>query len=66
MSTLHHAGCDLAYQIQGEGPPVVFIQGVGLHGAGWLPQVGELSGRIPVFPSTIGGWHAVSPSERRS
>ena len=44
MSSLHHAGCDLAYQIQGEGPPVVFIQGVGLHGAGWLPQVGELSG----------------------
>jgi pimeloyl-ACP methyl ester carboxylesterase len=33
----------LAYSVAGSGPPVVFIQGVGLHGAGWQPQVEELS-----------------------
>ena len=27
----------------GEGVPVVFIQGVGIHGCGWNPQVAELS-----------------------
>jgi pimeloyl-ACP methyl ester carboxylesterase len=33
----------LAYSVMGSGPPIVFIQGVGLQGAGWQPQVQELS-----------------------
>jgi pimeloyl-ACP methyl ester carboxylesterase len=33
----------LAYSVVGSGPPIVFIQGVGLHGAGWQPQVDGLS-----------------------
>jgi pimeloyl-ACP methyl ester carboxylesterase len=41
--TVHHNGCELAWQVQGHGPPVVFIQGVGLHGRGWQPQVTELA-----------------------
>lgn len=36
-------GCRLAYDITGDGPPVVMIQGVGVHGGGWQPQVGALS-----------------------
>ena len=44
MTTLQTAaiefrGCRLSYEVQGSGPPVVFIQGVGLHGRGWTPQV---------------------------
>ena len=39
MQTLEHRECRLAFRLDGEGPPVVFIQGVGLHGDGWLPQV---------------------------
>lgn len=36
------AGCRLAYSLQGTGEPVLFIQGVGIHGDGWLPQIGTL------------------------
>ena len=42
---MEHRGCRLAYQVTGDGPPVVFIQGTGLHGRGWQPQVEELAGR---------------------
>jgi len=35
-------GCRLSATVSGSGPPVVFIQGVGLHGDGWLPQVSRL------------------------
>lgn len=44
--SLDHCGCALSYTIRGEGPPVVFIQGTGLHGGGWAPQVDELSERF--------------------
>jgi pimeloyl-ACP methyl ester carboxylesterase len=43
--TLEHDGCRFAYRLRGEGPPVVFIQGVGLHGDGWWPQVDALDRR---------------------
>lgn len=36
------AGCELAYSSDGQGPRVLFIQGTGLHGAGWGPQVAAL------------------------
>ncbi len=39
---LHHNGCDLAFEVEGSGPPVVLIQGVGVHGSGWRPQVQDL------------------------
>jgi pimeloyl-ACP methyl ester carboxylesterase len=42
-NTLDHGGCRLAYEVVGEGPPVLFIQGVGVHGGGWSPQVQALS-----------------------
>jgi pimeloyl-ACP methyl ester carboxylesterase len=35
-------GCRLHARLGGSGPPVVLIQGVGLHGDGWLPQVAAL------------------------
>jgi pimeloyl-ACP methyl ester carboxylesterase len=37
-----HRGCRLAYQVVGDGPPVLLIQGSGLHGSGWQPQVDDL------------------------
>lgn len=39
-------GCLLAFDVRGSGPPVLFIQGVGVHGDGWLPQVNGLSDRF--------------------
>lgn len=38
-----HRGCRLTYRIRGDGPPVLFIQGSGLHGDGWRPQVESLA-----------------------
>lgn len=38
-----HRGCPLAYRVAGDGPPVVLIQGVGVHGDGWRPQVEALA-----------------------
>lgn len=40
--TLKHRGSTLSYTVTGEGTPVVFVQGVGLHGEGWRPQVNSL------------------------
>jgi pimeloyl-ACP methyl ester carboxylesterase len=38
-------GCRLTYNIHGsaDGAPVLFIQGVGVHGNGWRPQVDALA-----------------------
>ncbi|HET7229674.1 MAG TPA: alpha/beta fold hydrolase, partial [Longimicrobium sp.] len=38
-----HLGCRFAYTVTGSGPPVVLVQGVGVAGSGWMPQVRELS-----------------------
>lgn len=39
---IHHAGCRLTYDLEGAGPPVVFIQGIGAHGSAWQLQVDDL------------------------
>jgi pimeloyl-ACP methyl ester carboxylesterase len=40
---IEHRDCSIAYDLHGSGPRVLFIQGVGVHGAGWRPQVDVLS-----------------------
>jgi pimeloyl-ACP methyl ester carboxylesterase len=42
-SILTHRGCELSYTVHGDGPPVVFIQGTGICGSAWLPQIDALS-----------------------
>jgi pimeloyl-ACP methyl ester carboxylesterase len=42
---LVHRGCNLAYDVRGTGPPVLLIQGAGVHGSGWRPQVDGLQDR---------------------
>lgn len=37
------AGCRIVYERRGQGPPVLFIQGVGVHGAAWRPQADQLA-----------------------
>jgi pimeloyl-ACP methyl ester carboxylesterase len=44
--TIEHRGCKLAYWSRGGGPPVLFVQGVGVHGGGWRPQVDGLADRF--------------------
>ncbi|MDB6028350.1 MAG: putative hydrolase [Verrucomicrobiales bacterium] len=41
--TLEYHGCRLAYTVTGSGTPVLFIQGTGVHGNGWMPQVEALA-----------------------
>ena len=42
---IDHRGCRLAFKVRGKGPPVLLIQGVGVHGEGWRPQVDGLADR---------------------
>jgi pimeloyl-ACP methyl ester carboxylesterase len=44
--SVEHRGCRLAYWTCGDGPPVLFVQGVGVHGCGWRPQVDVLADRF--------------------
>lgn len=43
--SVEHRGCHLHYSVRGNGLPVLLIQGVGVQGDGWLPQVDSLSER---------------------
>ncbi len=43
--SLNFKDCQLSFTVRGSGPPVVFIQGVGVHGDGWLPQIEQGSAR---------------------
>jgi 3-oxoadipate enol-lactonase len=40
-----HRGCALAWWRAGAGPPVLLIQGTGVHATGWTPQVRALAPR---------------------
>ena len=42
MSNLKRSDVDLYYELSGNGPPVLFIQGVGVVGECWRPQVRAL------------------------
>ena len=46
MPTFEHAAAKIAYQGQGAGPPVLFIQGVGVPGCGWGLQLEGLADRF--------------------
>ena len=40
---IEHRKCRLAYTVRGNVPAVLLIQGVGVHGDRWLPQINELA-----------------------
>ena len=44
--SIEHRGCSLSYCIAGDGPPVLMIQGAGMHGDGWLPQIEGLANQF--------------------
>src|SRR5688500_16018153 len=46
MPTFSRGPLELSYQSRGEGPAVVLVQGVGVPGCGWDPQVDGLCGRV--------------------
>ena len=46
MSILKRPDADLCYEVAGQGPPVLLIQGVGVVGQGWRLQVDTLKQRF--------------------
>ncbi|CAN5337618.1 alpha/beta fold hydrolase [soil metagenome] len=58
---LQRPGCKIAYELRGAGEPVLFIQGVGVHGDGWLPQVEALSARFQCLTFDNRGMGASTP-----
>ena len=43
MNELTVDGCKITWWMRGQGPAVLFIQGCGVQGSGWLPQIEALS-----------------------
>ncbi|TAG08485.1 MAG: alpha/beta fold hydrolase [Verrucomicrobia bacterium] len=61
MKYLEHQGCQLCYKIVGSGPKIVFIQGTGLHGDGWSPQVESLQNNYTCLTFDNRGMAASQP-----
>jgi pimeloyl-ACP methyl ester carboxylesterase len=49
MRTARASGVDIAYEVTGHGAPVICIQGVGVIGAGWRPQVETLARQFRII-----------------
>src|SRR5678816_4531102 len=49
MITLDRLGVAICYELAGQGPPVLLIQGVGVVGEGWRPQVDALKQRFQML-----------------
>ena len=49
MPTIESAGARLHYDRAGSGPPLLLVQGVGVIGRGWQPQVDGLRDRFTVI-----------------
>jgi len=61
-SPLDFCGCRFSCDVQGQGPPIVFIQGVGVHGRGWTPQVAELGSSYQCLTFDNRGMGASQPA----
>lgn len=48
MPEVRRGDVTIAYEVTGEGPPVLLIQGTGVPGEGWRPQIDALSARYRV------------------
>lgn len=60
MPSVSLTDAEIAYEVAGEGAPVVFLQGVGLAGRAWQPQVAALSASyrcVTIDNRGIGGSH---------
>src|SRR4029079_3046454 len=49
VPTIESAGARLHYHRDGSGPPLLLVQGVGLIGRGWQPQVDGLRDRFTII-----------------
>lgn len=65
MPVLESLGCRMHYEVAGAGPPVVFIQGTGVHGAGWAPQTTVLQAEFRCLSFDHRGMGASQPTGAR-
>ena len=65
MTTFAFNGCNFAFREGGEGPRVLFIQGVGVHGDGWAPQIEDLRSDFHCVSFDNRGVGASRPAPRR-
>jgi pimeloyl-ACP methyl ester carboxylesterase len=56
------AGASIAYEVVGNGPPIVFIQGVGVPASGWRPQLDGMAERCHCASIDNRGMGASSPA----
>jgi pimeloyl-ACP methyl ester carboxylesterase len=62
LETLEFHGCRLAYRIDGAGPPLVMIQGIGAHGTAPNPQVEILQNHYACLTFDNSGIGASQPT----
>jgi pimeloyl-ACP methyl ester carboxylesterase len=65
MQRFVYDGCPIAYRVEGEGPPVVMIQGVGVMGCAWRPQVEALRENFRILTFDNRGIGESRPASRR-
>ncbi len=65
MSVLNFHGCPIRYDVMGAGPPVVFIQGTGVHGGGWFPQTSAMHAAFACLAFDHRGMGASQPTGTR-
>lgn len=62
---VEHKGCPIHFSVTGSGPVVLFIQGVGVHGGGWRPQVEALASEYACITFDNRGVGRSQPSAAR-
>ncbi len=65
LQTFEFEGCRFAYRVDGEGPPLVMIQGVGAHGTAYNPQVEILKAHYTCLTFDNRGIGASQPAARK-
>lgn len=65
MPAFDSFGCRFQYDVVGAGPPVVFIQATGVHGAGWAPRTTALRQEFACLSFDHRGMGASQPTGAR-
>ena len=63
MPSCVNNGATLAFDCSGTGPPVLLIQGVGVIGRGWQPQIDGLAGEFSLYTFDNRGIGQSSPGD---
>ncbi|MGA2212242.1 MAG: alpha/beta fold hydrolase [Bryobacteraceae bacterium] len=65
LQTFEFEGCRFAYRVEGEGPPLMMIQGVGAQGTAYNPQIEILKARYACLTFDNRGIGASQPAAKK-